>query len=305
MIVDAWTCPACRSPIEARAAGWACDGCDRVFPVVAGLPDLRLASDRYLSLEGDRAKARGLASLEGTTDFEGLARRYYDLTADVDGARRARYLAHLAHAEARGDALATHLPREGRILEVGCGSGGLLAAALRRGMDIRGADVALRWLVVARRRLRDIGLDAPIVAASAERLPWPDATFDALVADSLLEHLDDPAVALREFARVLKPGGELLAWSPNRFSIAEDPHVGLLGVGWLPRGFAPRDVCAGDDVAVGASARCRRPTRRGSRTARGSAASAATPPRFPKPGREAIAAGTCSGPTARLADRGC
>lgn len=239
---DAWICPACRSPIAPRDPGWGCVGCGRFYPLVAGLPDLRIASDRYLSLENERAKAEGLASREGGVDVLGLARAYYAMTEDMDGLRRARYLAHIAHAEARGEALATILPREGRFLEVGCGTGGLLAAAARETMDIRGVDIALRWLVIARRRLRDLGLSVPLIGASADRLPWPDGTFDAVVADSLLEHLDDPLAALREFRRVLKPGGRLFAWSPNRYSLAPDPHVGLWGAGWLPHPLASRYV---------------------------------------------------------------
>jgi SAM-dependent methyltransferase len=78
----------------------------------------------------------------------------------------------------------------------------------------------------------------PLVAASAQAIPWPSASFDAVVADSLLEHLADPRAALRECARVLRPGGRLILWSPNRLSLLADPHVGLWGLGWLPRRWA-------------------------------------------------------------------
>jgi len=87
--------------------------------------------------------------------------------------------------------------------------------------------------VAARRRLADHGLSVPLLAASADQLPWPDGHFDTIVADSVLEHLDDPHQALKEWARVLRPGGTLVVWSPNRFSIALDPHVRLWGIGWL------------------------------------------------------------------------
>ncbi|MBX6312576.1 MAG: class I SAM-dependent methyltransferase [Isosphaeraceae bacterium] len=121
---------------------------------------------------------------------------------------------------------------------MGCGSGGLLVAAAGRGREIVGTDIALRWLIIARRRLADRGLVVPLIGASAERLPWPAGVFDAVVADSVLEHLDDPLTALREWARVVRPGGRLVLWSPNRHSLLADPHVGLWGVGWLPRPWA-------------------------------------------------------------------
>ena len=98
-------------------------------------------------------------------------------------------------------------------------------------------DIASRWLVVARRRLNDRGLFSPLLAADAESLPWPAASFDIVVADSVIEHLERPDLALAEIHRVLRPGGVFAAWSPNRLSLTPDPHVGLWGVGWLPKAF--------------------------------------------------------------------
>ncbi|MEO6811774.1 MAG: class I SAM-dependent methyltransferase [Isosphaeraceae bacterium] len=219
-----------------------CNGCGRHFPEVAGFADLRLAPDRYLDLERERAKALALSQYEKITNVHSLARIYYGMTDDVDQGRRDRYLTHIDGAEHRGEALATLLPRRGRILEVGCGAGGLLVAAKRRGLRIEGTDIASRWLVVARRRLADVGMDVRLTVANAERLPWPDGAFDALVADSVLEHLDDPAAALREWARVVRPKGRLLVWSPNRHSLLADPHVGLWALGWLPHPWASRYV---------------------------------------------------------------
>jgi O-antigen/teichoic acid export membrane protein/SAM-dependent methyltransferase len=227
-------CPACRRAID----GPTCIGCGQTFPTVAGLLDFRLASDRYLDLDAERAKAERLARIAEATDLEGVARAYYAMTPDVDPPRCARYLAHILGAEARGAALAGSLFDDGPILEVGCGTGGLLVAASSRGLTIEGVDIASRWLVVARRRLEDRGLSVPLTVASAEKLPWPDASFATVVADSLIEHCDDPLEALVEWRRVLRPGGRLLLWSPNRFALATDPHVRLWGLGYLPRSWA-------------------------------------------------------------------
>ena len=235
----ALACPACLGELVARGERVDCASCGRAYPTVAGLLDLRLESDRYLDLAAERAKAERLQALEPTTDLMGLSEAYYAMTDDVVEYRRARFLRHIAGAEPRGEALAALLPGGARILEVGCGTGGLLAASARAGLAIEGVDIASRWLVVARRRLADRGLAVPLLAASAERLPWAGGRFDAVVADSVLEHLDDPARALREWARVLRPGGRLLVWSPNRYTLTPDPHVGLWGVGWLPRPLVP------------------------------------------------------------------
>ncbi len=233
-------CPICRKAVvDIGKRGLVCRGCLRRFPLVAGLPDLRLSSDRYLDLASERAKAELLHALEPATNLDGIAEAYYAMTDDIVDHRRARFLRHITGAEARGEALASRLPRQGRTLEVGCGTGGLLVAAARSGRSIVGVDIASRWLVVARRRLADRGVSVPLIAAEAEHLPWPDETFDTVVADSVLEHLDDPSLALREWRRILRPGGRLIVWSPNRFTLTTDPHVGLWGIGVLPRKWVP------------------------------------------------------------------
>jgi SAM-dependent methyltransferase len=52
------------------------------------------------------------------------------------------------------------------------------------------------------------------VVGDASRLPFPDAAFDLVVAGALLEHLVDPVAAVRECARVVRPGGRIVAWVP-------------------------------------------------------------------------------------------
>jgi SAM-dependent methyltransferase len=83
-----------------------------------------------------------------------------------------------------------------------------------------------------------------LIAACAEKLPFEDGRFPVVVADSLMEHTDDPVAALAEMVRVLRPGGVLHIWSPNRLWIGPDPHVGLVGLPLLPRGWARRYVKA-------------------------------------------------------------
>ena len=232
-------CPACSDRLESTPRGWSCTKCQKDFPDVAGLADLRLGSDRYLSLTDERAKAERLAAIAERTDLKGLAEAYYAITSDVDPARCRSFLAHILKGEARGEILAESLPESGEMLEIGCGTGGLLAAARRKRLEVSGTDIAARWLVVARRRLDDLGMDQSVelTAGSAECLPWSDGAFDIVAADSLIEHLDNPARALGECFRVLRPGGSLRLWSPNRFSVLPDPHVRLWGVSWLPRNW--------------------------------------------------------------------
>jgi ubiquinone/menaquinone biosynthesis C-methylase UbiE len=93
------------------------------------------------------------------------------------------------------------LPRASRIVDVGCGSGAT-AAALHRFGAVTGVDMSPLALDYCRRR----GLDR-LMQGMAEALPLADVSADVIVATDILEHLDDDLAALREFRRVLRPGG--------------------------------------------------------------------------------------------------
>jgi SAM-dependent methyltransferase len=98
----------------------------------------------------------------------------------------------------------------GRVLDVGCGRGLLLHAFRERGWKVDGTELSESAAAFA----RDV-LGIPVSIAPAVSLPWPDGTFDAVTMWHVLEHLQDPGAALREAARVLQPGGVLLAGAPN------------------------------------------------------------------------------------------
>jgi ubiquinone/menaquinone biosynthesis C-methylase UbiE len=91
----------------------------------------------------------------------------------------------------------------GEVLDAGCGSGIVLELLRSRFPRVAGADVSLGMLARCARFHGDL------VRASAARLPFEDASFDGVTAYSLLHHLREPADGLREFARVLRPGGFL------------------------------------------------------------------------------------------------
>lgn len=99
-------------------------------------------------------------------------------------------------------------PREtARALDAGCGTGFQTALLGDLGWRPHGVDVSGGLLAVARRRLPG----AVFTLASVEALPYPDGHFDAVVScGSTLSFVDDPARALREMGRVLRPGGRLL-----------------------------------------------------------------------------------------------
>lgn len=111
------------------------------------------------------------------------------------------------------EALLALLPeRPQMVLEVGCGEGGQLRKVARLapgarlfGFDLPSDELAERWE----------GLDACMACGTAEALPYPDATFDLVLALEVLEHVPDPDAVLQEIARVAA-GAVVLSvpWEP-------------------------------------------------------------------------------------------
>jgi SAM-dependent methyltransferase len=95
-----------------------------------------------------------------------------------------------------------------RVLDAGCGTGGLIRRLSPRHPSWRWTGVDLEPLAVGLARERTAGAD--IRQASVTALPFGDATFDAVVSADVLYHVDDDEAALREFFRVLRPGGKLV-----------------------------------------------------------------------------------------------
>jgi SAM-dependent methyltransferase len=121
-------------------------------------------------------------------------------------------------------------PRAGnRILDVGCGAG---TAELRlsrlRVSQLRlvGVDLLVDRVAQAAKAADGHNLNASFAAADACRLPFPDATFDSTFCVAVLQHIRQVGDALREFARVTRPGGRILAVEPDnsrRYWYSADP----------------------------------------------------------------------------------
>lgn len=104
------------------------------------------------------------------------------------------------------------------VLDVGCGDGKLAVELARRGASVAAVDVSPAMLDAARRRAADAGSHLDLRVAAADDLPFPDASFDVVVAVTVLCFVADTRPVYREIARVLKPGGRLVIGELGRWS---------------------------------------------------------------------------------------
>lgn len=117
------------------------------------------------------------------------------------------------------------LRRGHTMLDMGCGGGRHAFAALRRGarvvaLDMDGGELKdVQATVTAMVELGELPQGAPggQVQGDALALPFPDGTFDRIVASEILEHILDDEGAIAELARVLKRGGRMAVTVPARF----------------------------------------------------------------------------------------
>ena len=93
------------------------------------------------------------------------------------------------------------------VLDVATGTGAVARELLRqKGCTVIGLDQSPDMLAEARRRLPD---NVELVEGTADKLPFPDSSFDALTFTYLLRYVSDPGATLRELARVVRPGGTI------------------------------------------------------------------------------------------------
>jgi ubiquinone/menaquinone biosynthesis C-methylase UbiE len=147
---------------------------------------------------------------------------YVHETSDREQRRLARRTAATSAAF-----LLPHLRPGLRLLDCGCGVGSItlgLAEAVAPGevvgVDFQAAQVARAQALAAERGVTNVRFEV----ASVYALPFPDGSFDAVFANTLLLHLAEPLHALREMRRVLRPGGVV--------AVADDDHSTQI---WEPR----------------------------------------------------------------------
>jgi ubiquinone/menaquinone biosynthesis C-methylase UbiE len=222
-------CPACGSLLEIRLfkkgpGGWeeggsTCSACGAEYKLSGGIWDLT----GMAALRHERDGRRWAAE-----DFEHLQPGNRDYRSHAEWLQL-----RLGFSPSAATTLATYQEplRKGRLgrwlaqetwdvlLDVGCGVGYFLFDVLESLRDNRlmiGLDVSRSVLHRLVRRRREEGTSAVLaVLGSAEQLPLRDATMGAVSSSEVLEHVAHPDKALQEMARVVRPGGPIVASTPN------------------------------------------------------------------------------------------
>ena len=124
-----------------------------------------------------------------------------------------------------------------RVLDVGCGIGMYTAAFLRETPHVFGVEIERERALEARERA------AGVVQSPGERLPFADAAFDVVFSHEVLEHVADDRACAAEMVRVVRPGGRIVVFVPNRLYPFETHGIFWRGryrfgnaplVNWLP-----------------------------------------------------------------------
>lgn len=120
------------------------------------------------------------------------------------------------------------------VLDFGCGSGRLVAAGRAAGLEMFGTDVYYAG-ANDRAEAEASGLLGGVIRESQDgRIPFPDASFDLVTNNQVMEHVADLEAVLAEIHRVLKPGGTALSLFPSR-DVLREGHIGIPLSHRLPR----------------------------------------------------------------------
>jgi len=237
-------CPLCKRDLDRRADAYGCDACDRRYPIVLGIPDLRVYPDPHLSFAEDHDKGRQVEQQAERLSFAELLQFYWDHVAKAPppAALRNRFVRHVLDDEPRAAGLPLGDARGGVCLDVGCGASALPRVLRAHFETVFATDIGFRWMVLARKRLDEAKTSAELVCCCADYLPFRSHTFDLVTAVSLVEHTPDARAVFADCARVLRDRGHLFVVTTNRYALAPEPHVRIWGLGFLPRSWMPRVV---------------------------------------------------------------
>ncbi|MBN1850282.1 MAG: methyltransferase domain-containing protein [Deltaproteobacteria bacterium] len=245
-----WQCPLCNGKLTVdNETNFCCIQCKSIYPAIHNIPDFRTTPwtaakkdrfkeinriqtliSRFHSCSYNELVEIHLSMIDGRPGILGDLDRRLRLSAIQRGKNKFEQLQSLLTSCNVQNLL------NGIILEIGSGTGDMLPHISKNASFVIAIDVSMDLLILAQKLIISQGLTNIVLAcASADRLPIISDKIDFLYASHVIEHLTDQKMSVKQFHRVLKRDGTIFFDSPNRFSISYEPHVQLLGVGYLPR----------------------------------------------------------------------
>lgn len=153
--------------------------------------------------------------IDHSPDHSHEVRRLFNTQAATWSARYAPGGNFIERLELFTTLLGEHVSAGGRILDFGCGTGEIARAAAATGLQVTGCDISELMLRSANSQDPDGAVEWVQLGAQWRKLPFSSSTFDAIVAASVLEYVEDSSAVLHECARVLRPGGLLACTVPD------------------------------------------------------------------------------------------
>jgi SAM-dependent methyltransferase len=238
--VSLWRCLACGDVLRLLSAeSVLCEACGAKYPAVGTIPDLRARGGSTFDADGELEDARRFYFDTQGGSLEAVMQKLCDRPENDDAARAFRVRQILeSPRKLRGQItgwLRPCLAQDKLLLDIGCGSGALLAELAAQGYRVAGIDASMTMLVAAQRMIEAHGGTAQLACTFAEALPIAGSSIGAITMYDSIEHVASVPLTIGEACRVLESGGHLAISTPNRFSLAAEPHVFIWGVGWLPR----------------------------------------------------------------------
>lgn len=141
--------------------------------------------------------------------FDSIAGKYdainHGMSLGIDKRWRRRFVRRLVKPLAGAPALAPGAS----VLDLACGTGDLTRALARRGYAVTGLDISAEMMAIGRKKCAGLSPRPAFLLGSAEQIPFPDGSFDAVTIAFGLRNFDHRPQCLAEIRRVLKPGGRL------------------------------------------------------------------------------------------------
>lgn len=196
------TCPICGGPLQQTRV----NAYDRLVTGGGPFGVVECPACRY-GVTDPQLSGEELAPYYADSYYED----FYEHTGGSGPLHKLRLLLRRRGAERRWRRPPFQLSRvePGRVLEVGCGSGELLAQFAARGWQTYGLDPSAAATAAAARR------GAEVHTGTLEDQPWERGSFQLVVFQHSLEHIPDPVEAVRTAAELVKQGGRLLIDVPN------------------------------------------------------------------------------------------